>query len=188
MELYKERLCDFLISSEENLHHSLEMYELFKSGDLKSFIVKKYLMDFLEKIQESIDKSIEGWKSDFKGDVNYVDFFIFKEEWGNLCIGWDVVDNEIGICHRNVEFEQTWRIKINEYLQTTDKKDKMDIENKHWVWYEKFQFDITDYNVLFKILPIKSDMSVSEFSNQLKKYSSIYEYQVKKILSLKKSY
>lgn len=186
MESYKEKLCEFLMSTPENISYSKEIFDLFQNGEIKEFIVSKYLDDFLVTIQDLINQSPDGWKSKIIKYPDETNIIIFKEEWRDLSISWSVLSNEIGLCNHHGIFESGFRSRINSYLSTTDRKDKMFLEqdNKHWLWWERSFCDVNDYNFLFKLTPSESEVFSIDLSRQLMSYSSVYDIQVQQIHSL----
>jgi len=188
MEPYKEKLCEYLTNSVENFNYSRQIVDLYESGEFNGFIKMYYLKDLLRKIESQINQSSEGWKSQFKDypEWDEIDLYIFKEDWNGLSIGWCVLSNEIGICCQpDFKFNKEWRTRINEYLRNSDSKGNMKEENPSWLWWENFNFNLNDYNIMFKIIPINSEITSKDISNQLIRYSSMYENQIKDLLKLK---
>ncbi len=187
MEMYKEKLCEFLTNSIENFTYSRQIVDLYQSGEFKDFIKKYYLKDLLHKVEYQINQSVEGWKSQIKDYPEYdeIDLIIYKSDWDGISISWCVYSNEIGICQHGQDFDKEWRKQINEYLRTTNSKDIMREDSPRWLLWESFVFNINDYNTMFKVIPTNSELTSKDLSNQLIRYSMSYENQIREILSRK---
>lgn len=190
MDSYKEKLCEFLTSTVENFNYSKQIFDLYENGEIKQFIIKKHLDKFLDNVKNLINQSSVGWKSSIisrNDNPDYIHLILSKIEWDGFSISWDVISNDIGICYYDENIDRGWKSRINGYLKTTDRKEIINSKQdyKEWLWWEDFTFDFEDYDLLFSITPIKSELTSIDISNQLMKYSSKYEKQIKHILSLK---
>jgi hypothetical protein len=188
MELYKEKLCEFLTTSVENFNYSKQIFDLYQNGEMRDFIVMNYLNGFLKNIENSISQSSGGWitnilKRPNEISPNEIYLIIYKNNWKGFSIGWDIYNNEIGICHLDHKIEQKWRTKIINYQKS--KKTYSGQENDEWFWWEKFTFDINDFDTLFKMTPINLEINSKEISDRLMSYTIKHEKEVKDILSLK---
>jgi len=188
MELYKEKLCEFLTSTEVNFNHSKQIFELYQSSEINEFLKTRYLMDFLNSVEILIQQSSVGWKTRINVDPDNPDFkylLLYKDDWEGFSMNWDVKCNDIGLCQFDNKIDRGWRSRINSYLKNIGKPINSDKEYKEWLWIDDFTFDLDDIDTLFNITPIKSEISSMDISIQLMNYSSKYEQQIKHIISLK---